>query len=96
MRPVEERLEEKWKHKEFFKIREIIGDKKADPPILPIIPVSRSGWYAGISQGLYPPPIKFTNRSVMWRVSDIIKLIRDGFWIKNDYARNLNENKENE
>lgn len=96
MRPVEERLEERWKNKDFFKIKEIIGDKKAIPPIPPIIPVSRSGWYDGISKGLYPPPIKFTNRSGMWRVSDIIKLIRDGFWIQNEYARNLHESKENE
>ena len=41
-----------------LRLRQIIGDPKANPPVPAIIPVSRSSFYAGIQTGIYPPPQK--------------------------------------
>jgi predicted DNA-binding transcriptional regulator AlpA len=41
------------------------------PQVLEIIPVSRSAWYAGVSAGMYPAPLKIGLRAVAWRSSDI-------------------------
>jgi len=59
----------------FLRLKQIIGDAKADPKIPPIIPVSRSAWYAGIKSGRYPKPIKLSQRTVAWRAREIINLI---------------------
>jgi prophage regulatory protein len=41
----------------------------------PIIPVSRSTWWAGVKDGRYPRPIKLSERCTAWRVEDIRALI---------------------
>lgn len=43
--------------------------------VLRRFPVSRSAWYAGIANGLYPKPVRIGRRSVAWRDSDITDLI---------------------
>ena len=45
------------------------------PQVLARIPISRSGWYAGIQSGKYPQPIKIGPRTAVWRGSDIDQLI---------------------
>jgi len=45
--------------------------------VLNIIPVSKSFWYTGVQQGIFPPPIKLGKRSAAYRVEDIRKLIED-------------------
>jgi hypothetical protein len=52
-----------------LKLKEILGDRKKGIP--PIIPLSRSAWYAGIKNGYLPQPVKIGARSVAWRASDI-------------------------
>jgi prophage regulatory protein len=60
----------------FFRLRQIIGDPKAYPPIPPIIPVSKSTWWAGVKSGRFPKPVKTLGpRITAWRVSDIKALI---------------------
>ncbi len=59
----------------FVRISQIIGDPKADPPIPPVIPVSRSTWWAGVRKGIYPKPVKLSIRCTAWRVADIRALI---------------------
>ena len=59
----------------YVRSKQILGDPKADPPIPPIIPVSRSTWWAGVKSGLYPKPVKLGPRITVWRVEDIRKLI---------------------
>ena len=41
-----------------LRLKQILGDPKADPPVEPIIPISKSSWWDGISKGKYPKPIK--------------------------------------
>lgn len=55
----------------YLRLKQIIGEPKADPPIPPIIPVSRSCWLAGCKNGLFPPPVKLGARTTVWRVAEI-------------------------
>ena len=59
----------------FVRLPNIIGDPKADPPIPPIIPVSKSTWWCGVRSGRYPKSVKLGPRITAWRVEDIIDLI---------------------
>jgi prophage regulatory protein len=62
----------------FLRIRQIIGDPKANPPIPALIPVGRSTWWAGVAAGRYPEPVKLGPRVSAWRVEDILALIQHG------------------
>jgi hypothetical protein len=60
----------------FLKLGQIIGNPKAKPPSLPIIPVKKSCWWAGVASGRFPKPVKIGNgRGTFWRVEDIRALI---------------------
>jgi prophage regulatory protein len=59
----------------FLRLNQIIGDKKQDIPA--IIPVGRSTWLQGVSEGIYPAPIRLSARCVAYRVEDIRKLIAE-------------------
>ena len=43
--------------------------------VLARFPVSRSAWYQGIKDGIYPKQVKLGPRSSAWRASDINELI---------------------
>jgi len=45
------------------------------PTVLHLIPVSKSSWWAGIKAGIYPRPVKLSERTSAWRVQDIRGLI---------------------
>ena len=60
----------------FLRLSQIIGNRKAKPPIPALIPVSKSTWWAGVSSGRFPKPIKLGLRITAWRVEDIIALIQ--------------------
>lgn len=59
----------------YLRLQIIIGNPKSKPPILPIIPVSKSSWWAGVKSGLYPQPVKLGPRTTAWKVEDIRELI---------------------
>lgn len=59
----------------FLRLPQIIGNKKAKPPIPAIFPVSRSTWFAGVKSGKYPQSIKLSERCVAWKVEDIKALL---------------------
>jgi prophage regulatory protein len=59
----------------FVRLPQIIGDPKANPPIAPLIPVSKSSWWAGVKSGIYPQPVKLGARTTAWKVQDIQQLI---------------------
>ena len=45
--------------------------------VLTFIPIGRPSWYAGIKSGKYPKPIKFGQRTALYRVEDIEALIAE-------------------
>lgn len=59
----------------FLRLRQILGDAKANPPIPPVFPVSRSSWWQGVRDGKYPKGHKIGARSTGWRVEDVRALI---------------------
>ena len=62
-----------------YRLVDVIGDKKQGIP--PIIPVSRSVWYAGVKSGRYPKPVQLSEKTVAWRSVDIERVI-DGMAVK--------------
>ncbi len=44
--------------------------------VLQILPVSRSHFLQGVKDGLYPKPIKLSQRVTCWRESDILALTK--------------------
>jgi prophage regulatory protein len=59
----------------FLRLPQIIGNPNAEPPILPIIPVKRSSWWAGVKSGRFPKPVKLGPRTTAWHIEDIRALI---------------------
>lgn len=58
----------------YLRLWQIVGDKKKG--IIPIIPVSKSAWWAGVKSGRYPAAVKLGERTTCWRVEDIRTLIQ--------------------
>jgi hypothetical protein len=59
----------------YLRLRQIVGDKKAKPPLPPIIPIGRSTWWDGVKDGRFPKPVKLSKRTTAWKVEDIRELI---------------------
>jgi len=59
----------------FLRLRQIIGDPHAVPPIPPIIPVGKSCWWGGVRSGRFPAAVRLAPRVTAWRVEDIRALI---------------------
>lgn len=60
----------------FLRLKQIVGDPKAEPPIPAILPISRTSFLNGVKSGKYPKSIKLGERTTAWRVEDIRALIR--------------------
>lgn len=45
------------------------------PTVLAVFPVSKSTWWAGVKEGIFPQPVKLTQRTTAWRVEDIRDLL---------------------
>jgi hypothetical protein len=50
----------------FLRLKQIIGDPTVNPPIPPLIPVSKSTWWAGIKAGIYPKQVRLSKRTIGW------------------------------
>ena len=61
----------------FLRLNQILGNPKANPPIPPIIPISRSSWWVGVKKKIYPQPVKLSDKVTVWHVEDILELIKE-------------------
>lgn len=61
----------------FLRIKQILGNPNANPPIPPIIPVGRSTWLEGVRTGRFPAGVLLGKRCRVWRASDILALIEE-------------------
>jgi len=59
----------------FLRIWDIVGDKKRKTPAL--IPIGRTTFLNRVKEGLYPQPVKISERTVAWKVEDIRALIAE-------------------
>ena len=55
----------------FLRLNQIVGNPKATPPILPLIPVSKSTWWAWVKCGRAPSPVKLGARVTVWNAREI-------------------------
>lgn len=62
----------------YLRLATILGDKNANPPIEGIIPVSKQTWYSNVKKGLYPQPIRISQRVTVYRASEIYNLRDNG------------------
>jgi len=58
-----------------LRLRQIIGDPNATPPVPALIPVGRTTWYHGVKSGRFPAPVNMGVRTLLWRAEDIRALI---------------------
>jgi predicted DNA-binding transcriptional regulator AlpA len=62
----------------YVRLHQIIGKPKTKPPVPPVIPVSKSTWWAGVKSGRYPQPVRSLGKRITaWRVEDIRALIEN-------------------
>ncbi|MDD5268029.1 MAG: AlpA family phage regulatory protein [Methylococcales bacterium] len=61
--------------KGFLRLWHIIGNPKAEPPIPALIPIGRTSFLNGVKSGKYPKPVKLGERTIAWKVEDILTLI---------------------
>jgi predicted DNA-binding transcriptional regulator AlpA len=59
----------------FLRLSQIIGNPKANPPVLALIPVSKSTWWSEVKAGRYPAPVKLSKGISAWRAEDITALM---------------------
>ena len=59
----------------FLRLKQIIGDPKAEPPIQPILPISKSSWWDGVKTGRFPKAIKIGANTTVWREDEIRSLV---------------------
>lgn len=62
----------------YLRLSQIIGNPQSNPPILPLIPIGKTSWWAGVKSGKYPKPIKLGARTTVWKSEDILALITHG------------------
>lgn len=60
-----------------YRVKQIIGDLKNDPPLAPIVPVSKSTWWRGVREGRFPKPQKLSAKVTVWRGADLLALIEE-------------------
>lgn len=68
----------------YLRLRQILGDTKANPPITPLIPVCKSTWWEGIKSGRFPKPVKLPPRITVWRAEDIRNFIEKNKEVGNE------------
>jgi predicted DNA-binding transcriptional regulator AlpA len=59
----------------FLRLRQIIGDPKANPPIPAIFPIGKTAWWEGVRSSRFPKPYKLGPKVTLWRIEDIRELI---------------------
>ena len=60
----------------FLRLTQIIGNPKSKPPIPALIPVSKSTIWEWVKIGRFPRPIKLSSKVTVWKVEDIVSVIR--------------------
>jgi len=59
----------------YLRLKQIIGDRNAEPPIPPIVPVGKSTWWKWVQEGKAPSPIELGPRVTVWRSEDVRQFV---------------------
>ena len=60
-----------------LRLKQILGDKKANPPTPAIIPMSPSSWWSGVAAHRLPQPVRLGPGITCWKSQDIQALVDD-------------------
>ena len=60
-----------------YRVKQIIGDLKNDPPLAPFVPVSKSTWWRGVREERFPKPQKLSAKVTVWRGADLLAPIEE-------------------
>ncbi len=55
----------------FLRLKQLVGDPKASPPVPPIVPMGRSSIWRNVKAGTFPAPVKLGPMTTAWRAEDI-------------------------
>ena len=58
----------------FLRLNQIVRTSNTDSR--PLLPISKSTWWAGVRSGKFPAPVKLGPRTTAWRSSDIAELLK--------------------
>jgi hypothetical protein len=61
----------------YVRLSQILGNPKANPPIPPLLPISKSTWWARVKAGIYPQPVILGPKISAWKVSEVRALLDD-------------------
>lgn len=61
----------------FLRLPQIVGDPKANPPIPPLVPISKATWWDWVKSGKAPAPVKLSERVTAWKAEDIHNFIAE-------------------
>ncbi|MDP2751958.1 MAG: AlpA family phage regulatory protein [Rhodocyclaceae bacterium] len=56
----------------FLRVNQIIGNLQANPPIQPIIPISKTTLYDWMKKGFFPAPVYLGDNIPVWS-SDVVE-----------------------
>ena len=59
----------------FLRLNQIVRTRTNEST--PLLPISKSTWWAGVRSGRFPAPVKIGPRTTVWRSEDIFRLIAD-------------------
>lgn len=59
----------------YLRLNQIIGSRKQQIPA--IIPIGRTTWLEGVKAGIYPKPVHLSERTVAWKIEDILNLVSE-------------------
>lgn len=59
----------------YLRLKQIVGDRNAKPPISAIVPVGKSTWWKWVQEGKAPAPIKLGPRVTVWRSDEVRKFV---------------------
>ncbi|UXT64194.1 transcriptional regulator [Agrobacterium tumefaciens] len=62
-------MKELLESKRLYRLKEILAPEGP-------IPISKSSWWANVRAGIYPSPVKISERVSAWKSEDILALIK--------------------
>lgn len=61
----------------YLRLKQIVGDPRATPPIPAIIPIGKSTWWKWVQDGKAPAAVKLGPRITAWRAEEIRKFVKN-------------------
>lgn len=71
----------------YLRIKQILGDPRAIPPIPAIIPIGKSTWWKWVKEGKAPAAIKLGPHITAWKAEEIRSFVKQFTLAVNQYQK---------